>query len=83
MSQLALKDSIVKFKESPPSAKAKDDIARISDLFVKSAIFDETLRLERISIGIDFLVTSHTPFNAIWVNGRAYFGDKRYLAINS
>ena len=48
-----------------PSAKAKDNIARISDLLVKSAVLEETLRLERFGIRIDFLVTSHAPINTI------------------
>jgi hypothetical protein len=55
----------MKFEEDVPSAKAKYNISRISDLLVKSTIFNETLRLERFGVGIDFLVTSHAPVNAI------------------
>jgi hypothetical protein len=51
----------VKPEADVPSAKAKDDIARISNLLVKSTVFKETLGLERFGIGIDFLVTSHAP----------------------
>jgi hypothetical protein len=57
-----LEDGTAKPGEDAPSTKAKDNIARISNLLVKSTIFDETLRLERFSIRIDFLVTSHAPF---------------------
>ena len=57
-----MEDSTAKPEEDAPSTKAKNNIARISDLLVKDTIFDKTLRLERFGIGIDFLVTSHTPF---------------------
>ena len=60
-----MKDNTMESEEDVPSAKAKDNIARISNLLIKIAVFDETLRLERFSIGIDFLVTSHAPDNAI------------------
>ena len=63
--RLTLKDDAVKPEEHAPSAKAKDEITRISDLLIKSAIFHETLRFEGFGIGIDFLVTSHAPVNAI------------------
>jgi hypothetical protein len=75
--RLVLDDSTVEPEEDAPSAKAKDNIARISDVFVESAIFYETLGLESLGIGIDLLVTSHTPFIVILVNGLAYFEDKR------
>ena len=59
-----MKDGIAKPEEDVPSAKAKDNIARISNFLVKSAILDETLRLESFGIGIYSLVTSHAPVNA-------------------
>jgi hypothetical protein len=55
----------VRLGEDTPSAKAKDDVTRISNVLVKSAVFDETLRLERFGIGVDFLVASHTPVSAV------------------
>ena len=65
----------MKVEDYTPSAEAKDDITRVPDLFVKSTIFDETFRLKRFGIGIDFFVTSHTPVNAIRVT--AYSEDTR------
>ena len=62
--RLTSEDYILKLKDAP-SAKAKDYIPRISNFLVKSTIFDEAFRLERFSIGIDFLVTSHAPVNAL------------------
>jgi hypothetical protein len=70
----------MKAEEHAPSAEAKDDITRISDLFVKSTILDETFRLERLGIGIDFLVPSHAPVNAIRVT--AYFEGTREPTIS-
>jgi hypothetical protein len=58
----------VKPEKDAPSAKPKDNITRISNLLVKSAMFDETLGLERSSLRIDFLITSHAPVIAISVN---------------
>ena len=52
-------------EQDVPSAKAKDNITRISNLLVKGVVFDETFGLERFGIGIDFLVTGHAPDNAI------------------
>jgi hypothetical protein len=60
-----LKDDNVKSEQHTPSAKPKYNIARISNFLVKSAIIYETFRLERLRIGIDFLVMSHAPVNAI------------------
>jgi hypothetical protein len=67
VSELGLEDDTVKPEEGIPSAKAKDDIARISDLLIKCAVFYETFRFERFGIGIDFLVTGHAPVNAFSV----------------
>ena len=50
-------------EQDVPSAKAKDNITRISNLLVEDAIFNETFGLERFGIGIDFLITSHAPVN--------------------
>ena len=66
-----------------PSAKAKNNITRISNLLVYSTIFDETLRLERFRVGIGFLVTSHAPDNTISTNSLAYLKDTRKPTINS
>ena len=65
-----------------PSAKAKDNVARISNVLVKSTVFNETLRLERFSIGIDLLITSHAPVNSIWVSTLEWLEDARELTIN-
>ena len=59
---------LYKLEENAPSTKAENNIARISNLLVKSTIFDETLRFKGVSIGIDFLVTGHAPVNAIRVS---------------
>ena len=71
----------MKPEQYPPSAKSKDDVARISNVLVESAVFDETLRLERFSIGIDFLVASHAPVNSIWVSTLTCLADARELTI--
>jgi hypothetical protein len=55
-------------EQDVPSAKAKDNITRISNLLIEGAVLDETFRLERFGIGIDFFVTSHAPINATRVN---------------
>ena len=78
-----MKDGTAKPEEDAPSTKAKNNIARISNLLVKSTIFDETLRFKGVSIGIDFLVTSHAPVNAIAVKTLAYLEDTRESTINS
>jgi hypothetical protein len=75
-----LKYDIVKLEEDAPSAKAKDDIARISNLLIKSTVFNEAFRFERFGIEIDFLVTSHAPVSAVWVS--TYLEDTRELTIN-
>jgi hypothetical protein len=51
--------------EDAPSAKAKNNITRISNLLVQGAVFYETLRLKRFSIRIDSLITSHAPVNKL------------------
>ena len=63
----------MKHEEDVSSAETKDDIARISNLLVKNTVFDETLRLERLGIGIDFLVMGHAPINGFSVG--AYVED--------
>ena len=78
-----MKDNTVKLVERAPSSKAKDDVTRISNLFVNSTIFYETLRLERFRVGIGFLVTSHAPDNTISTNSLAYLKDTRKPTINS
>jgi hypothetical protein len=69
--------------EDVPSAKAKDDITRISNFLVQSTILDKTFRLERCGFGIGFLVVSHAPVNVISVNTLAYFEDEREPTISS
>jgi hypothetical protein len=77
----------VKPEEDAPSAKAEHDITRISNVLVKSTVFDETFRLERFGIGIDVLVTRHAPagqYNTLsWrILGR-YKGTDHKLAITT
>ena len=59
------KGNALKAEDDTPSAEAKNELPKISSLSVKNTIFDEALRLERIGIGIYFLITSHAPVNAI------------------
>ena len=75
-----MKGDTVKPEEHAPSTKAKDKITRISNLLVESAIIYETLRLERLGIGIDSLVMGHAPINVFSVG--AYVEDARKLTIN-
>jgi hypothetical protein len=77
-----LKDHTVKSEQHTPSAKAKDDVARISNVRVKSAVFDETLRLKRFGIRIGVLVMRHAPVNAIRVGTIGYLEKSSELTIN-
>ena len=70
----------MKPEEDVPSAKAKDDITRISNLLVESAVLEEALRLKRFGIRIDFLIMGHAPINVFSVG--AYVEDARKLTIN-
>ena len=64
-SRISLETVVQRSEVEAPSTKAKDDITRISNLLVESAIIYEALRLEGFSIGIDFLITSHAPISTI------------------
>jgi hypothetical protein len=77
-----LKDDTVKPEEDAPSAKAKHDISRVSNVLIKSTVFDETLRLERFSIRIGFLVTGYAPVNARRISALVVLEHIRKSTIN-
>jgi hypothetical protein len=80
-SGISLKDDTVSLNNTP-SAKAKNNVARIFDVPVKSAIFNEALRLERFGVGIEFLITSHTPVITVRISVLTYLENTRDLTMN-